>query len=92
MKKLLTLTLFALALPMLAQSRRAGGQNFASDFQTLPVAANVPGVGSTFQSYVSVYNPTSSAFTVTESVVAPTSRVMSTPKTWAALRFNPSRR
>lgn len=65
MKKLLTLTLFALALPMLAQSRRAGGQNFASDFQTLPVVANVPGVGSTFQSYVSIYNPTSSAFAVT---------------------------
>jgi len=65
MKKLITLTLFALALPMLAQSRRAGGQNFASDFQTLPVAANVPGVGSTFQSYVSIFNPTSSAFSVT---------------------------
>ncbi|HJW94627.1 MAG TPA: hypothetical protein VJ901_13495 [Thermoanaerobaculia bacterium] len=65
MKKLITFTLFALALPVLAQSRRAGSQNFASDFQTLPVVANVPGVGSTFQSYVSVFNPTSSAFSVT---------------------------
>jgi hypothetical protein len=66
MRKLLTITALAIvALPLFAQSRRAGSQNFASDFQTLPVVANVPGVGSTFQSYVSVYNPTSAAFTVT---------------------------
>ena len=66
MKKLLIITALAIvALPLFAQARRAGSQNFASDFQTLPVVANVPGVGSTFQSYVSLFNPTSSAFTVT---------------------------
>jgi hypothetical protein len=53
-------------MPLFAQTaRRATSQNFASDFQTLPVAANVPGVGSTFQSYLSILNPTSNAFTVT---------------------------
>ena len=66
MKKLITLTLLALvALPLFAQTRRAGSQNFASDFQTLPVVANVAGVGGTFQSYVSIFNPTSSAYSVT---------------------------
>src|SRR5437763_9022272 len=66
MKKLLTLTLLALvALPLFAETRRAGSQNFASDFQTLPVVANVAGVGGTFQRYVSIFNPTSSAYSVT---------------------------
>src|SRR4051794_41916359 len=41
---------------------------FASDFQTIPVAANVPGIGGTFQSYVALFNPTSSAFSVTASL------------------------
>jgi hypothetical protein len=68
MKKLLALTALALAvaLPTFAQhAPRAASQNFASDFQTLPVVANLPGVGSTFQSYVSVFNPTATAFSVT---------------------------
>jgi hypothetical protein len=38
--------------------------DFASDFQTVPVMGNVPGVGSTFQTHVSLLNPTSSAFPV----------------------------
>jgi len=65
MKKLIITALALIALPLFAQSRHAGSQNFASDFQTLPVVANVPGVGSTFQSYVSIFNPTSAAFPVT---------------------------
>jgi len=39
--------------------------SFASDFQTLPVAANTPGVGGSFQSYVAILNPTASAYSVT---------------------------
>jgi hypothetical protein len=38
---------------------------FASDFQTVPVMANAPGIGGTFQSYVALFNPTASAFSVT---------------------------
>jgi hypothetical protein len=37
---------------------------FASDFQTVPVVANVPGAGAVFQSYVALLNPTSSSFVV----------------------------
>jgi hypothetical protein len=40
-------------------------QAFASDFQTVPVVANVGGIGGAFQSYVALFNPTSSAFSVT---------------------------
>jgi len=39
--------------------------NFASDFQTVPVMANLPGIGAVFQSYVALLNPTSSSFVVT---------------------------
>jgi hypothetical protein len=38
---------------------------FASDSQTIPVVANVPGQGGTFQSYLAIFNPTSSAYSVT---------------------------
>jgi hypothetical protein len=38
---------------------------FASDFQTVPVVANVSGIGGNFQSYLAIFNPTSSAFSVT---------------------------
>ncbi|HEV7428915.1 MAG TPA: hypothetical protein VGQ46_21385 [Thermoanaerobaculia bacterium] len=38
---------------------------FASDFQTVPVVANVAGIGGAFQSYVALFNPTPSAFSVT---------------------------
>ncbi|HXH37909.1 MAG TPA: hypothetical protein VNN08_04740 [Thermoanaerobaculia bacterium] len=39
--------------------------SFASDSQTVPVMANVPGEGGTFQSYLAIFNPTSSAYSVT---------------------------
>ncbi len=45
-------------------ARHIGEQAFASDFQTVPVMANTPGKGGTFQSYVAIFNPTSSAFSV----------------------------
>jgi hypothetical protein len=59
----LTLVLVA-AIPAFAQ--RAGSNNsFASDFQTIPVMGNTPGLnGATFQSYVALLNPTSSSFAV----------------------------
>ena len=41
---------------------------FASDFQTVPVVANVPGAGAVFQSYLAILNPTSSSFVVTASL------------------------
>jgi hypothetical protein len=60
----------AITTTALAQSpeRKTNRLGFASDFQTIPVAANVPGVGGTFQSYVAILNPTSSAFIVTASL------------------------
>lgn len=62
MKKLL-LVFALIALPAFAQ--RARSQNFASDFQTIPVMANVTGVNNVrFHSYVALLNPTSSAFSV----------------------------
>jgi hypothetical protein len=48
-----------------AQQQHVRGLAFASDFQTVPVVANVPGIGGAFQSYVALLNPTSSAFSVT---------------------------
>lgn len=63
MKKLATVLLVLITLPLAAQ--RAHSQNFASDFQTVPVLANVTGVGGVvFHSYVALLNPTSSAFPV----------------------------
>jgi hypothetical protein len=68
MKKFTVLSALALAvaIPALAQSaRRAAPLNFASDFQTVPVMANTTGVnGATFQTFVALLNPTSSAFAV----------------------------
>jgi len=55
------LTTSAFAQP--AQHARALA--FASDSQTIPVMANVPGQGGTFQSYLAIFNPTSSAYSVT---------------------------
>lgn len=65
MKKILSLlTLILVSMPVLAQ-RTARSQNFASDFQTVPVMANVTGVNDVrFHSYVALLNPTSSAFGV----------------------------
>lgn len=72
MKRLVGLTILILvvaAMPGLAQpARRAPQNSFASDYQTLPVVANLPGAGGTFQSSVTILNPTASAFTVTASL------------------------
>lgn len=64
---LAALTLAVITTPAFAQSqpRKPRNLSFASDFQTVPVMANVPGIGSTFQSYVALFNPTSSAYSVT---------------------------
>ena len=62
MKKLIALLLIVCALPLFAQ--RVRRQDFASDFQTIPVMGNTPGAGATFQSFVAIMNPTSSAFPV----------------------------
>lgn len=65
MKRLTTfLALTLAALPGLAQPR-VRAHNFASDFQTLPVVANVTGRGNAkFESYVALMNPTAAAFPV----------------------------
>ncbi len=66
MKKLilLALALIVLALPLAAQER-VRPQNFAADFQTVPVMGNVPGVGGArFQTFVALLNPTKSAYPV----------------------------
>jgi len=71
MKRLMTLLALALAATSLfAQAPRRPGtlNNFASDFQTIPVMSNVPGVGATFQTYVALLNPTASAFPITVSL------------------------
>src|ERR1041384_4919657 len=55
---------------MFAQTTQRQPQNFdfASDFSTIPVAANVPGLNGTFQTYMAIYNPTSAAIPVTVSL------------------------
>lgn len=65
MKKLIALiACAAIALPLAAQ-RRVRTTNFASDFQTVPVMANVTGVGGVrFHSYVALLNPTAAAYPV----------------------------
>ena len=64
---LAALTLAVVTTPAFSQSqgRVPRDLSFASDFQTVPVMANVPGIGGTFQSYVALFNPTSSAYSVT---------------------------
>jgi hypothetical protein len=56
----------AITMPAIAQTaRRTTALNFASDNQTVPVMANTTGVnGATFQTYVALLNPTSSAFSL----------------------------
>jgi hypothetical protein len=65
---LLAITMAVVALPALAQTRVPHAQGFASDFQTVPVMGNVPGIGSTFQTYVSLFNPTPSGYSVQASL------------------------
>jgi hypothetical protein len=67
MKRLILsiLILAVVALPALAQ-RRPAANDFASDFQTVPVMGNTPGFGgATFQTYVAILNPTASTYSVT---------------------------
>src|SRR3954467_10148860 len=62
---LMVLTLAALMTTSAFAQQHVRAQAFASDFQTIPVVANVGGIGGSFQSYVALFNPTSSAFSVT---------------------------
>ena len=72
MKRTLIYTALALAfvaVPMFAQApSQPVNFDFASDFSTIPVAANVPGLNGTFQTYMAIYNPTSAAIPVTVSL------------------------
>ena len=70
MKRIALIALIALiaALPLFAQRPRTHN-TFASDQQTVPVMANVNGIGGAhFISYVALFNPTSSAYSVTVSL------------------------
>jgi len=61
----IALTLAAVAvMPAFAQPRAVELNSFASDFQTVPVMANTQGIGGAFQTYVTLMNPTASAFVV----------------------------
>jgi len=62
---LMVLTLAALVTTSAFAQQHLRELSFASDFQTLPVVANTPGVGGSFQSYVAILNPTASAYSVT---------------------------
>src|SRR6266404_9034644 len=62
---LMVLTLAALMTTSAFAQQHVRELAFASDFQTVPVVANTPGVGGLFQSYVAILNPTSSAYSVT---------------------------
>ena len=70
MALLAALALAVAAMPALAQpALRPAALNFASDQQTIPVMANVNGVGgSRFQTFVAILNPTTSSFAVTASL------------------------
>ena len=65
---LLAITMAVITLPALAQGRAPHALGFASDFQTVPVMGNVPGIGSTFQTYVAILNPTTSAYSIQASL------------------------
>lgn len=62
---LMVLTMAALISTSAFAQQHVRSLAFASDFQTVPVVANVAGIGGAFQSYVAIFNPTSSAFSVT---------------------------
>src|ERR1051325_3530298 len=67
MKRLLFL--IAITSAAFAQKHPAAAHNFASDLQTVAVMANTSGVGGAqFQTAVSIFNPTASAFPVTASL------------------------
>src|SRR5205814_287355 len=67
------ITLDAAIDSMFPNAQRAGRpaaqSSFASDFQTVPVMGNTPGFGgATFQTYVAIFNPTASSFSVNVSL------------------------
>jgi hypothetical protein len=62
---LMVLTMAAVITTSAFAQQHARSLAFASDFQTVPVVTNVAGIGGAFQSYVAIFNPTSSAFSVT---------------------------
>lgn len=70
MNRMACLTAFTLAVvvatPAFSETEQVSrGTSFASDYQTVPVVANTTGVGgATFQTSVSLLNPTSSSFVV----------------------------
>ena len=64
MKKLMTFLALLVTSTSLAQPAKRPLNSFASDFQTVPVMANVPGAGAVFQSYLAILNPTASAYSV----------------------------
>jgi hypothetical protein len=67
MKRITLIALIA-TLPLFAQ-RPKSNNTFASDRQTVPVMANVTGIGGAkFTSYVALFNPTASAYAVSVSL------------------------
>lgn len=75
MKRLASLTALALLLTAALAAephRRPSTFEFASDFQTVPVMGNTPGLqGARFQTYVALLNPTSTSFPVDVTLYKP---------------------
>ncbi|HYI08993.1 MAG TPA: hypothetical protein VEK57_07960 [Thermoanaerobaculia bacterium] len=79
MNRLLRLSAFTLAMaavaaaPLLAEpARRPSLNEFASDFQTVPVMGNTPGLqGARFQTYVAILNPTDASYPVDVTLYLP---------------------
>lgn len=75
MKRLASLILFILfvtAALSAESARRPSANEFASDFQTIPVMGNTPGLqGARFQTYVALLNPTGSSFPVDVTLYQP---------------------
>lgn len=73
MRRLITLIALTLTVVMTTSAFSQSSQHarelaFASDSQTVPVVANTPGQGGTFQSYLAIFNPTSTGYAVTASL------------------------
>ncbi|HVE71862.1 MAG TPA: hypothetical protein VNI54_10875 [Thermoanaerobaculia bacterium] len=66
MKRIVLIALIA-ALPAMAQRPRTNN-TFASEQQTVPVVANVTGIGGKFVTWLGILNPTSTAYSVTASL------------------------
>lgn len=74
--RLIALAAVVVAMPVLAADRRQQSlNNFASDFQTVPVMGNTPGANnSSFQTYVAVFNPTATAYPIEVTLYDPTGK------------------